>query len=154
MGVEAFYCAHLHFHIFWNECLLLICFSENNESDHIGTGVQVSGNDSVTEGVQAMSLGKDQIDAVAQMPNEDLKEKKTVHSAADFLIAYATPEGNKMNLIYIVSSFHFFVKYSIDFVLIIFLYIFFHFYFLYGFFVLLRYNIEQLMAAINQIFPL
>ncbi|XP_076094739.1 caspase-3-like [Mytilus galloprovincialis] len=70
------------------------CRGENKESDHIGTGVQVSGNDGVTEGVHAMSLkGKDQIDAVAQMPNEDLKEKKTVHSAADFLIAYATPEG-------------------------------------------------------------
>ncbi|XP_052095498.1 caspase-3-like [Mytilus californianus] len=68
------------------------CRGENTESDHTGTGIQVSDKDGVSEGIQAISLETEQTDAVAQAHNED-STKRTVHSAADFLIAYATPEG-------------------------------------------------------------
>lgn len=68
------------------------CRGENTESDHKGTGIQVSDKDGVLEGIQAISLETEQTDAVAQAHNEE-STKRSVHSAADFLIAYATPEG-------------------------------------------------------------
>lgn len=73
---------------------LRLFISENAEVESRGVQVSVDGVDGVglAKKVENMHVGqgKDEIDAVRSAESDF---SKTVHSAADFLIAYATPEG-------------------------------------------------------------